>query len=101
MNPLLFTGSILAAAVVFAAAPARAADDNAYYARHRKQFISYERAAQIARQAVKGGRVTDVEFDHAPRDDHFDVEVRAADGREYDVKIDARSGKVRYVKRDD
>ena len=49
MNPLLFTGSILAAAVVFAAAPARAADDNAYYARHRKQFISHERAAQIAR----------------------------------------------------
>lgn len=101
MNPLLFAGSIIAATFVFASAPARADDDDAYYARHRKQYISQERAAQIARQAVKGGRVTGVEFDHDRRDDHFDVEVRTADGREYDVKIDARSGKVRYVKRDD
>jgi len=46
-------------------------------------------------------QVTSVEFDHEARDDHFDVDVRTADGREYDVKIDARSGKVRYVKRDD
>ena len=101
MNPLLFAGSIIAATFAFASAPALADDDDAYYARHRKQFITHERAAQIARQAVKGGRVTSVEFDHEARDDHFDVDVRTADGREYDVKIDARSGKVRYVKRDD
>ena len=101
MNPILFAGSIIAATFAFASAPALADDDDAYYARHRKQFISHERAAQIARQVVKGGRVTSVEFDHEARDDHFDVDVRAADGREYDVKIDARSGKVRYVKRDD
>ena len=82
MNPILFAGSIIAATFAFASAPALADDDDAYYARHRKQFISHERAAQIARQAVKGGRVTSVEFDHEARDDHFDVDVRAADGRE-------------------
>jgi peptidase propeptide and YPEB domain protein len=101
MNPILFAGSIIAATFAFASAPALAGDDDAYYARHRKQFITHERAAQIARQAVKGRCVTSVEFDHEARDDHFDVDVRTADGREYDVKIDARSGKVRYVKRDD
>jgi len=94
MNPILFAGSIIAATFAFASAPALADDDDAYYARHRKQFITHERAAQIARQAVKGGRVTSVEFDHEARDDHFDVDVRMANGQKYEVKVDAKTGAV-------
>ncbi|MFC2407066.1 MAG: PepSY domain-containing protein [Cardiobacterium sp.] len=89
------------AAFVFAISPAHADDDRDYYQQHRRQFISYEKAASIAARAVKGGVVTDLEFDHDRRGDHFDAEVRDASGHEYEIKIDARSGKVLSKQRDD
>ena len=64
------------AAFVFAISPAHADDDRDYYQQHRRQFISYEKAASIAARAVKGGVVTDLEFDHDRRGDHFDADVR-------------------------
>ena len=75
-------------------APALADDDYRYYEQNRSQFISHERAAEIASEAVGGGRVTDVEFDRDFSGDHFEVEVISKDGHEYDVILDAKSGKV-------
>lgn len=90
MNKILLSLT-LAAGV---SAPALADDDYRYYEQNRSQFISHERAAEIANEAVGGGRVTDVEFDRDYSGDHFEVEVIGKDGREYDVIIDAKSGKV-------
>lgn len=80
---------------------AHADDDQRYYERHRSQFISYEKAAAIVARAVKGGVVLELEFDHDRRGDHFDAEVRAANGRKYEIKIDARSGKILSKRLDD
>lgn len=82
-------------------APAFAGDDYRYYEKNRSQFISHERAAEIAQEAVGGGRAIDVEFDRDFSGDHFEVEVIAADGRDYDVVIDAKSGKVLSKRIDD
>ena len=46
-----------------------------------------------------GGRVKDVDFDYDDGYPHYDVEI-VKNGREYDVKVDARSGRVRSVRRD-
>ena len=92
-NKILAT--VLAASAMMAiSAPAVAGDDQWYYEQNRSQFITYDQAAKSAEQAVAGGRVVDVEFDHDRRGDHFEVEVRDAQGREYDVIVDAKTGKV-------
>lgn len=90
----------LALAVGFTA-PALADDDYRYYEQNRSQFISHDRAAEIASEAVGGGRVTDVEFDRDYHGDHFEVEVIGNDGREHDVTVDAKSGKVLSKRVDD
>ena len=89
----MLTFTALAAAFTLATAPARADDDQRYYEQHRSDFITFDKAAEIATQAV-AGTVTEVEFGHDYHSDHFDVEVRSNDGNKYDVKIDAKTGKV-------
>ncbi len=66
-----------------------------------QKYISRQKAGQIARAQVKGSRVKSIDFDS--NDDGYgatyDVEVVA--GRaEYDVKINAKTGKVIYKRRD-
>lgn len=93
--------ALFAATAFAAAAPAFADNDYLYYEKNRSQFISHEKAAQIAVEAIGSGEATDVEFEHGyTGDDHFDVEVRKG-YQEFDVKIDARTGKVLYKRRDD
>ena len=61
-------------------------------------FISPDQARRAALARV-GGRVKDVDFDYDDGYPHYDVEI-VKNGREYDVKVDARSGRVRSVRRD-
>lgn len=88
--------------VLLAATPALAGEDQRYYEANRSQFISYEQAARIAVGHIGDGTAVEVDFDHEEHQgSYFEVDVRAADGREYDVKIDARTGKVWSSKLDD
>lgn len=90
-----------AGSLLVLSAPAFAKDDQWYYEKNRSQYISFDKAAEIAAQAVKNGRVTEVEFDRSWKGDHFDVEVFDENGLEYDVVIDAKTGKVLSSRRDD
>lgn len=98
--------SIRTLAILFAAtalsAPAFADDDERYYDQNRQQFISYEKASEAALQRVGGGYVKDVEFEHKRRSQqsYFDVEIVDNKGNEFDVRVDAKTGKVLYSKRD-
>lgn len=84
--------TLMAAATI--ATPALADDDYRHYEQNRGQYISHDQAAEAALKAVgKNGRVMEVEFDHDWNGDHFDVEV-LAEGREYDVIVEAKTGKV-------
>ena len=85
------------AAVIFAAisAPALAGGDYLHYEKNRAQYITHEKVAQIAVAKVGGGQATDVEFDRGRnKPDHFDVNVRMANGQKYEVKVDAKTGAV-------
>ena len=78
MNKIL-PFAALAAAFALATAPARADDDQWYYEQHRNDFITFDKAAEAASQAV-AGTVTDVDFEHDWNGDHFEVDVRGKDG---------------------
>lgn len=92
---LNITRVALMLAMAAATTPVLADNDHLYYEQNRSQYITYEKASQIATEATGGGQVTDIEFDRSlSQADHFDVEVRKPNGQEYDVKIDAKTGKV-------
>lgn len=61
--------------------------------------ISTSRAMKIALEKVGGGRVTDIERDWEGGRYIYDVEVRK-DHKEYDVRIDAKTGKVIFSRLD-
>lgn len=83
-----------------AAAPAFADYDDYLYQKNQSQYISHEQAAQAAVAQVTGGQAGDVDFEYNPwRGAHFDVEVYGQNG-EYDVVVDAKTGKVLSVRRD-
>lgn len=70
------------------------------YQKNQSQYISHEQAAQAAVAQVTGGQAGDVDFEYNPwRGAHFDVEVYGQNG-EYDVIVDAKTGKVLSVRRD-
>lgn len=77
-------------------------DDRVSVTQQKKgNYISSQKAKQIAQSRVKG-TVKSIDFDR--NDDGYgatyDVEIRNSKGLEYDVKINAKTGKVIYVKRD-
>ena len=89
------------AAVLFAAlfaavsTPALADGDSLHYEQNRASYITHEKAAQIAVAKVGGGQATEVEFDRSRnKPDHFDVDVRTANGQKYEVEVDAKTGAV-------
>ncbi|OSI09441.1 PepSY domain-containing protein [Neisseria sp. Dent CA1/247] len=86
MKRLLTT---IGAAVIFltAASPALAA-----------KYISSQKAVAAAKAQVKG-RVVDVDSELDSRRPHYDVDI-ISKGRKYELKVDARTGKV-YSKRID
>jgi len=64
-------------------------------------FVSLE-AAKASALAAKPGVVTDVELDDRSFSDGWDYEFEIVDaeGKEWDVYVDAKSGEVRKVRRD-
>ncbi|WP_325313188.1 PepSY domain-containing protein [Kingella oralis] len=51
---------------------------------------------------VGGGQATEVEFDRSRnKPDHFDVDVRTANGQKYEVEVDAKTGAVLSSQLDD
>ncbi|MFD8559081.1 PepSY domain-containing protein [Streptosporangium canum] len=60
--------------------------------------ISYQKAAQIARSRVSGGRVTKIERECEHGYAIWKIEVRK-DGWEYDIYVSAESGTIVKFKR--
>ncbi|MFI1886971.1 PepSY domain-containing protein [Streptomyces jumonjinensis] len=58
--------------------------------------VNAEKASAAALE-LRPGTATEVEFD----DGHWDVEVRSADGREHDVRVDSETGKATLSQDDD
>jgi uncharacterized membrane protein YkoI len=57
-------------------------------------YIAKARAKQIALKAVGGGTVLLARLDKTDTPPTWDVDVRATNGREYEVKVNAYTGKV-------
>jgi len=62
-------------------------------------LITPERAVEIA-LAQKAGVVTDLDLDRKRRGWVYEIEVIDAQGTEWEIELDAESGKVNTVKRD-
>ena len=93
---------LLATAFTVVATPALADGDYRHYEQNRAQYITHEKAAQIAVAKVGGGQATEVEFDRSRnKPDHFDVDVRTANGQKYEVEVNAKTGAVISSKLDD
>lgn len=105
MNLQKYFGFMAILAALTVAPIAMADDDNHRHTTHASAkkggYISAQKAGQIARSRVKNSRVQKVEFDG---DDNYgavyEVELVAGRGVEYDVKINAKTGKVIYVRAD-
>lgn len=67
--------------------------------RSHGRYIGHAQAGRAALARV-GGRVKDIDFDRDDGYPHYDVEI-VKRGREYKVKVDARTGRVVSVRRDD
>lgn len=93
---------LLATAFTAVSAPALADGDSLHYEQNRASYITHEKAAQIAVAKVGGGQATEVEFDRSRnKPDHFDVDVRTANGQKYEVEVNAKTGAVISSKLDD
>lgn len=76
-----------------------------HFEQHHQHYISHEKAANIALTAFESkyrtkGIVEDVDFEHKFSGDYYEVEIEDQRGRDYEVRIDAKTGKVIWVKRD-
>lgn len=94
--------SILAAVVATSfALPAFAQSDAQEYAELLQGAkITYSEAGDIAAQKVGGGTVVKSELDNHRLKVVFEVAVLTADGRLYDVNVNAADGTVINVKED-
>lgn len=97
-----YAAAALAAASMLAVV-AHADDDRAEAQAIAEAFglISLEQATRKA-LAAKPGIVTDAELDDRDfgKGWDYEFEIADADGREWDVRVDAKSGEVRRVRRD-
>jgi uncharacterized membrane protein YkoI len=97
----ILSGTLLALGAA-ASTPAAADDDQAEMEALVKagQFISPDEAREKA-LAAKPGSVIDIDLDRGWRGGyHYEVEVLDADLREWEVHIDAKTGKVGKIERD-
>ena len=71
--------------------------------RAKPRPIHYARKSGAnCRAKVGGGQATEVEFDRSRnKPDHFDVDVRTANGQKYEVEVNAKTGAVISSKLDD
>lgn len=68
---------------------------------HANRYISRQKAGQIAKSRVKGSSVRSIDFDRNDdgRGAVYEVELNSPRGQ-YDVKINAKTGAVISVRRD-
>ena len=76
-----------------------------HFEQHHQHYISHEKAANIALKAFENkyrtkGFVEDVDFEHKFSGDYYDVEIEDQRGRDYEARIDAKTGKVVRLRRD-
>ena len=76
-----------------------------HFEQHQQHYISREKAASIALKAFEGkyrikGVVEDVEFKHKYSGDYYEVEIEDRRDKDYEVRVDAKTGKVLSIKRD-
>ena len=67
--------------------------------RAETRIISANRAANAALRRIRG-RVSDVDLTRKNGRQVYEVDIRAANGRKYEVWVDARSGRVLSSRRD-
>lgn len=85
--------SALIATTVITPIVAFADSDYAEYQAQQKAKISYDEAKAIALKEIGGGVVHDIDFDLKLGRGYYEVEV-FHNNTEYEVKIDANTGKV-------
>lgn len=61
------------------------------------QYISKAQAKQIALAAVGGGKVISARLEKNDNPVDWSVDIRATDGKDYEVKVDACTGKVLQI----
>ncbi|MDO1509720.1 MULTISPECIES: PepSY domain-containing protein [unclassified Neisseria] len=85
---------LLASVFAVAAAPVMA-DDDYYLHQNPGKYITHDAAAKAALKKFPNAYIKEVDFDMSRyRGAHYDVDLITKDGREYDVIIDARNGKI-------
>lgn len=98
----IISATVIATATLTTAPAVFADNDERIYQQNKAQYISKKQAGQIAQKQIKNSKVKKVEFDH---DSHygatFDVELVNAQGMEYDVKVNAKTGKIIAQDHDD
>ena len=62
-------------------------------------YISSDKAAQRAKNAVGGGKIEEIEFKYDDGIAIFEVDIEKKD-KDFEVIIDARTGEVLRIKRD-
>mgnify|MGYP000998294876 CR=1 FL=1 len=91
MKKTLLTSLILSLGIT--ALPAQAKGSGSY--------ISRAKAVAIAKARVGGGKVDNVDFERSRRHDaYYEVDIENRKG-EYEVRVNAQTGKVISVQRDD
>jgi uncharacterized membrane protein YkoI len=97
--------AVIAATLLACALPGLADDDD-----HDKAIMEQKASAHglISRDqavekalAAKNGKVTDVDLDHEWFGYVYEIELVDEAGVEWDIDLDAKSGEVRKIKRDD
>ncbi len=102
MNTRLTAAALAAAAIGFAgSAAAQDADDLAEMQAVSKAagLISPEQAMEKA-LAAKAGTIVDADIDRKFKKHYYEVEIVDAEGVEWEVDIDAKTGEIRKVKKD-
>ncbi len=93
---ILFSAILTALAV--AVTPAAAAGKKGGYEHRQARYIGVAKAKQIAVKRIGGGRVGDVDFERGRKGrGYYNIEVKRG-GNEYDVLVDARTGRVLSVR---
>jgi uncharacterized membrane protein YkoI len=97
--------AVIAATLLACALPGLADDDDHDKATMEQKasahgLISRDQAVEKA-LAAKNGKVTDVDLDHEWFGYVYEIELVDEAGVEWDIDLDAKSGEVRKIKRDD
>jgi uncharacterized membrane protein YkoI len=102
-TPLLSATALLGLLLAFALPPAGADDDDQVRARELSRsgrILPLERIAERA-QAVHPGRLLEIDLEERHGRTIYEVELLDAQGRTWEIELDARTGEVLRSKEDD